>query len=51
LLDLDKPVEFNLNGKPQTITPNRSAADILESLATRPDPTMAASCRVEIAAE
>ena len=48
LVNLNEPVELVVNGKSQKVQPNRSAADILATLADRPDPTMAASCRVEI---
>ncbi|WP_425396790.1 hypothetical protein [Aeoliella sp.] len=48
-MDLDQAVEIEVNGRPvATVTPSRSAATIVASLAARPDPAMAASCRVEV---
>ncbi|QDU54341.1 hypothetical protein [Aeoliella mucimassa] len=48
LVNLDKPVEVVVNGKSQTVEPSRSAGAILATLADRPDPTMAATCEVEV---
>ncbi|MCO6045678.1 hypothetical protein NG895_17410 [Aeoliella sp. ICT_H6.2] len=49
LVNLDQTIEIEVNGQATgSVTPSRSAADIVASLAERPDPTMAATCRVEI---
>jgi len=48
LVDLDKPVTWELNGTTHTITPNRSSQAILESLLDRPDPQQAAAQLVQL---